>query len=84
MILKIISKGFFINKFSYLRNRWNILDFIVVVSGYVTEILQAMEEATPFGEPSTQSANLDILRTFRVLRAVKTISILPGNSSMRS
>jgi hypothetical protein len=40
MMFKVVSKGFIINKFSYLRNPWNILDFIVVAFGCVTEILQ--------------------------------------------
>ncbi len=102
MMFKVISKGFLLNKFSYLRNPWNMLDFIVVVFGCITEILQvyyfitvyirsdalyeiciqAFEEAPKAGEPeSKRSGNLDILRTFRVLRAVKTISILPGTRS---
>lgn len=70
MVLKIIAKGFVINKYSYLRNRWNMLDFIVVLSGLVT---------TCIGEDNKEAGNLEVLRTFRVLRAVKTISILPGN-----
>ncbi len=40
MMFKVVSKGFIINKFSYLRNPWNILDFIVVAFGCVTEVLQ--------------------------------------------
>ncbi|ODM93579.1 Sodium channel protein 60E [Orchesella cincta] len=69
MVLKIIAKGFVINKYSYLRNRWNMLDFIVVISGLVT---------TAIGDDNKEAGNLEVLRTFRVLRAVKTISILPG------
>lgn len=33
-VLKIIAFGFILHKGSYLRSGWNILDFIVVVSGY--------------------------------------------------
>jgi hypothetical protein len=32
--LKILGMGFFIHRNSYLRNGWNLLDFIVVVTGY--------------------------------------------------
>jgi len=32
-VLKIIAFGFALHKGSYLRSAWNILDFIVVVSG---------------------------------------------------
>ena len=81
MIFKVISKGFILNKFSYLRNPWNCLDFIVVVFGYVTEILQTMEDPVVGNiNDSKHSSKLDFLRTFRVLRAVKTISILPGKN----
>ena len=33
MILKIISKGFALHKYAYLRDPWNWLDFIVVILG---------------------------------------------------
>ena len=35
MVTKIMADGFILHKGSYLRNPWNIMDFIVVVSGYV-------------------------------------------------
>ncbi|XP_067130873.1 sodium channel protein 1 brain-like [Centruroides vittatus] len=69
MIIKSIAKGFILDKFTYLRNAWNWLDFIVILSGYLTIALQAF--GVGFG-------NLAGLRTFRVLRALKTVSILPG------
>lgn len=34
LVFKVIAKGFMLNKYSYLRNRWNILDLVVVVSGW--------------------------------------------------
>ncbi|CAG7829681.1 unnamed protein product [Allacma fusca] len=72
MTLKIISKGFMFNKFSYLRNSWNLLDFVVVSSGYITiGISQANVK-------NSQDFDFEFLRTLRVLRAIKTISILPG------
>ncbi|KAF7278505.1 hypothetical protein GWI33_008210 [Rhynchophorus ferrugineus] len=64
MIIKTIAKGFILNKYTYLRNPWNWLDFVVITSGYATI--------------GMEGANLAGLRTFRVLRALKTISILPG------
>jgi hypothetical protein len=35
MILKILGLGFICNKGSYLRDSWNILDFIIVTAAYV-------------------------------------------------
>jgi hypothetical protein len=64
MCIKIIAKGFVINKYTYLRNPWNWLDFVVITSGYATIGLDV--------------GNLAGLRTFRVLRALKTVSIMPG------
>lgn len=64
MCIKIIAKGFLLNKYTYLRNPWNWLDFVVIASGYATMNLDV--------------GNLAGLRTFRVLRALKTVSIMPG------
>ncbi|XP_037923835.1 sodium channel protein 60E isoform X3 [Hermetia illucens] len=64
MIIKIVAKGFLLNKYTYLRNPWNWLDFIVIASGYATIGMEV--------------GNLAGLRTFRVLRALKTVSIMPG------
>jgi hypothetical protein len=36
MILKIIALGFFMNTNSYLRDSWNVLDFTVVVCGWIS------------------------------------------------
>ncbi|XP_046399749.1 sodium channel protein 60E-like isoform X2 [Ischnura elegans] len=64
MTIKSVAKGFILNKYTYLRNPWNWLDFIVITSGYVTIGMEV--------------GNLAGLRTFRVLRALKTVSIMPG------
>ena len=33
-IMKIIVKGFVLHKNSYLRDPWNVLDLIIVISSY--------------------------------------------------
>ena len=66
MILKIFGLGLILNKGSYLRDSWNILDFVIVASGYLPMIL------------SSDSANLNVLRSFRVLRPLRTISGIEG------
>lgn len=68
MVIKIIAKGFVLNKYTYLRNPWNWLDFVVITSGYATIGMEV--------------GNLAGLRTFRVLRALKTVSIMPGKCIM--
>lgn len=63
-LIKCIAKGFILNNYTYLRSPWNWLDFLVILSGYLTSFIEM--------------GNLAGLRTFRVLRALKTISILPS------
>ena len=64
MVIKVLAKGFILNNYTYLRNPWNWLDFLVISSGYLTSFIDM--------------GNLAGLRTFRVLRALKTVSIMPG------
>jgi hypothetical protein len=66
MIIKVIAKGFLLHRYSYLRSPWNWLDFVVIASGLMTDAFQL------------DLGNFNVLRAFRVLRALKTISIFPG------
>lgn len=66
MILKIIGKGFVLNKGAYLRDAWNILDFVIVVSAYF--------EFMNFGS----GVNIGVLWSFWVLRPLRTISGVEG------
>ncbi|XP_034165618.2 sodium channel, voltage-gated, type I like, alpha b isoform X2 [Pangasianodon hypophthalmus] len=63
-LIKILARGFCVGKFTFLRDPWNWLDFSVIVMAYVTEFVNL--------------GNVSALRTFRVLRALKTISVIPG------
>uniref|UniRef100_A0A8C5N9F6 Sodium channel protein type 3 subunit alpha-like n=1 Tax=Gouania willdenowi TaxID=441366 RepID=A0A8C5N9F6_GOUWI len=63
-LIKILARGFCIGPFTFLRDPWNWLDFSVIVMAYVTEVVDL--------------GNVSALRTFRVLRALKTISVIPG------
>ncbi|XP_023683782.1 sodium channel, voltage-gated, type I like, alpha b isoform X6 [Paramormyrops kingsleyae] len=63
-LIKILARGFCVGKFTFLRDPWNWLDFSVILMAYVTEFVSL--------------GNVSALRTFRVLRALKTISVIPG------
>lgn len=66
MFLKIFALGFFMRKGSYLRDSWNILDFVVVVSAYLPLIM-----------PNNNSGfSLASLRSLRILRPLRTVSKL--------
>lgn len=62
--LKIVALGLFMNKDSYLKDGWNILDGTIVVSSLLPLVMG--------GEKS--SVNLSGLRSLRVLRPLRTIS----------
>uniref|UniRef100_A0A8C7YX11 Calcium channel, voltage-dependent, R type, alpha 1E subunit a n=1 Tax=Oryzias sinensis TaxID=183150 RepID=A0A8C7YX11_9TELE len=66
--IKIIALGFVFHKGSYLRNGWNVMDFIVVLSG----ILAAA------GAHLNISVDLRTLRAVRVLRPLKLVSGIPS------
>lgn len=66
MVFKILSLGFILNSGSYLRDAWNILDFVIIASGYMGMFL------------SGSGANLSVLRSFRVIRPLRTISSIQG------
>ncbi|XP_058488337.1 sodium channel, voltage gated, type VIII, alpha subunit b isoform X3 [Solea solea] len=63
-LTKIVARGFCIDGFTFLRDPWNWLDFMVISMAYITEFVDL--------------GNVSALRTFRVLRALKTISVIPG------
>ncbi|XP_037808966.1 voltage-dependent calcium channel type A subunit alpha-1 isoform X2 [Lucilia sericata] len=65
--LKILALGLVLHKHSYLRNIWNIMDFFVVVTGFMTQFPQLGPEV-----------DLRTLRAIRVLRPLKLVSGIPS------
>jgi hypothetical protein len=65
MFLKILGLGFILNRGSYLRDPWNLLDFIIVTSGYLPLVMQG-----------NSGVNLSGLRSLRVLRPLKTVTAI--------
>jgi hypothetical protein len=41
MVFKILGLGFIIGPDSYIRDEWNVLDFFIVMMGYVSMILDS-------------------------------------------
>lgn len=66
-ILKIIAMGFVLHPGAYLRNGWNILDFSIVLIGFVTMIFEEYIEV-----------DVKALRAFRVLRPLRLVSGVPS------
>ncbi|XP_036595578.1 sodium channel protein type 10 subunit alpha-like [Trichosurus vulpecula] len=63
-LIKIVARGFCLNEFTYLRDPWNWLDFSVISLAYIAEVIPLH--------------GVSALRTFRVFRALKTVSVIPG------
>ena len=64
MTLKIITQGFVMEQFSYLRDPWNVLDFLVVVLGWVSL--------------SASSSKITAVRVIRILRPLRTLNSVQG------
>jgi hypothetical protein len=86
MILKILGLGFLFNKGAYLRDPWNILDFTIVMSAYVTviqEIVTIIDNGGVKPQVTAEDAgqeglSLNSLRSFRVLRPLKAVTSIKG------
>ncbi|XP_053915552.1 sodium channel protein type 5 subunit alpha isoform X3 [Cuculus canorus] len=64
ILIKVLARGLFWNEFTFLRDPWNCLDLVVIVITYVT-MFKSM-------------GKISALRTFRVLRTLKAVSVIPG------
>jgi len=64
MVIKVLASGFLCGKHAYLKSGWNILDFVVVLFGWLTMLL-------PLDKLSS-------VRSIRLLKPLKTISSVPG------
>lgn len=67
-ILKSIAWGFLLGKGAYLRDAWNVLDFVVLLISWITMALSTI----------SQLKSLKSLRLLRVFRVLRAINKLPG------
>lgn len=65
-VIKVIAMGFVVHKHSYLRIGWNILDFSIVVVSVISML------------PMGAGSSLKGLRTFRILRPLRSVNNLPA------
>ncbi|XP_067398654.1 sodium channel protein type 5 subunit alpha-like [Emydura macquarii macquarii] len=63
ILIKVLARGFVWNQFTFLRDPWNFVDFIVTVVTFVSLF--------------SSYGNISALRTFRILRSLKAISVIP-------
>uniref|UniRef100_T1E1N8 Voltage-dependent L-type calcium channel subunit alpha n=1 Tax=Cupiennius salei TaxID=6928 RepID=T1E1N8_CUPSA len=68
-VMKIIAYGLVLHPGAYLRNTWNLLDFIIVVIGVISTALSNLMK---------EGFDVKALRAFRVLRPLRLVSGVPS------
>uniref|UniRef100_A0A6I8N7W7 Voltage-dependent L-type calcium channel subunit alpha n=1 Tax=Ornithorhynchus anatinus TaxID=9258 RepID=A0A6I8N7W7_ORNAN len=78
--LKVIAYGLLFHPNAYLRNGWNLLDFIIVVVGLFSAILEQGTKTDGSNALGGKGAGFDVkaLRAFRVLRPLRLVSGVPS------
>lgn len=61
MMMKIFAYGFVLNKGAYIRDLWNVLDFVIVITSLLPIIIDI-------------GFSVSALRAIRVLRPLRTIT----------
>uniref|UniRef100_A0A673GGR6 Voltage-dependent L-type calcium channel subunit alpha n=1 Tax=Sinocyclocheilus rhinocerous TaxID=307959 RepID=A0A673GGR6_9TELE len=80
--LKILAYGLVMHPSSYIRNGWNLLDFVIVIVGLFSVVLETATHKS--GETTShmpgKPGGLDVkaLRAFRVLRPLRLVSGVPS------
>ena len=70
-MIKIIALGLCLSPNSYLRDIWNVIDFVIAISG-VFEFIASSSEG------NEMSLNIKALRVVRVIRPLKSINAIPS------
>ncbi|KAJ1630088.1 Ion transport protein-domain-containing protein, partial [Pavlovales sp. CCMP2436] len=77
--MKIIALGFAWSRASYLRDRWNCLDLLVVLLSWLSYIAeQQAEELDMGGGSSLARSALAQFRAARVLRSLRALTVIPS------
>ena len=71
-LLKIIVMGFYFGERTYLKDEWNVLDFIIVLFSIITWILDNISDI-----------NVGFMKAFRALRALKPLRALGRNEGKK-
>jgi hypothetical protein len=73
MVLKIIVMGFYWGPRTYLKDNWNILDFIIVMFSVLTWIMEA-----------TAGSDISFIKGFRALRALRPLRVVSKNEGIKT
>ena len=70
-VLKIITYTFYSAEDAYIKDYWNILDFVVVIIGFISFIIEKIMGGSKI-------SGLSALKAFRILRPLKTFKRFKG------
>lgn len=70
ILIKILSMGLFFSKDGYLRNPWNVLDFLIIIGASVSS----------FG---LSNQNISIIKTFRLTRILRPLRLISRNEGLK-
>lgn len=73
MVVNVIVSGFYIGEKTYLKDSWNILDFIIVMFSILTWIMEA-----------AAGADISFIRGFRALRALRPLRVVSKNEGIKT
>ncbi|KAM7411944.1 hypothetical protein PAMA_021765 [Pampus argenteus] len=76
--LKIVAYGFVFHEGAYLRNCWNILDFVIVFMGLFTFAVDTINKIADVPVEKGGGFDMKALRAFRVLRPLRLVSGVPS------
>ena len=76
-MLKIFGLGFVMGEGSYLRDWWNVMDFIIVITSLMS-VGGSDPQTTSTGDDDDSGFNAQGMRAFRVARPLRTISSIKG------
>lgn len=63
--LKIVAMGFVLNKHSYLREPFNVFDFVIIICSIISWILEQQSDI-----------DLKFISVFRALRALRPLRLI--------
>lgn len=73
LVFKVIVMGFYWTEHSYMKDPWNVLDFVIVFFSCVTWILEA-----------TYTGDVGALKGFRALRALRPLKVVSKNEGVKT
>lgn len=72
-VFKAIVMGFYWGERTYLKDPWNVLDFVIVFFSIITWILEAYA-----------TGDVSFLRGFRALRALRPLRVVSKNEGIKT